>query len=528
MRSSSAALVVLAVCFGCGGGASTEPSDAARDRGSEPQELASDPLPARTWRLSHAQYAQAVRSFLGVTVDTSGFEDEIDNSLFTNMSGSGLVRTALARDYYDSAETISSALSAEQIAALIPGQALGNDAKQPFVRAAIRRAFRRPATPDDLAAYAEIFDLGADASDDATSPFRAVIRALLTSPFFLYRTEIGGDPTRTRFSLSDHEFAALLSFSLLGTPPSEALLAAADSGELSEPARLAQQVSELLELPEAATQLRAFLAQWLEIHRFDKLEKDPTLFPDFAAARPLMNAEANAMLALHGALSGSLHALLTAPVLPNAELATYYASEPSSGGSVGSRTGILGLGAVVAAHSRANVTSPTLRGLFVRDRLLCQQIHLPADGAPNIVDTLFRNAPKTTRALYEQHAANPECAGCHALLDAIGFNFEDLDASGRFRSQENMEPIDTSGELVDVDGGGPTRDRAELALRLAQSSQVEECFARQAFRFYLGAIESDRSGAGIQAARTAVAHGTFRELLIALLTAPSARERVRQ
>jgi hypothetical protein len=531
-------LFAIAVCAGCErasdadlAGSGYTAADSAADGGDRPfvtAQPAPEALSARTWRLSHAQYAEAVRSFVGVTPDTSGFEVELDNGIYPNMSGSGIVRAQLAQDYYDSADTLSAVLSEEQLAALIAGRPLQPSEQQAFVASAIRRAFRRPATPDDLAAYGEIFELSLSTPDsDTAAPFRAVIRALLASPYFLYRTEIGEDASQPKFKLTAYELASLLSFSALGSPPSETLLAAADSGELSTDGSVARHVAALLDSPEAAAQEQRFLGQWLEIHDFDALDKDATLFPDFPAVRPLLRDESQAFLAQAGSLTGSLASLMSTAIAPQGDLAAYYASDPSAGGSTGTRTGILGLGAVIAAHSRPNITSPTLRGLFVRDRLLCQEIHLPPGGAPNIVDVLLSGMPRTTREMYEQHSQNPACAGCHALLDSVGFNFEEFDATGRFRALENGQPIDATGALVDSDMSGATANQPALASRLAQSEWVRECVARQAFRFYFGAVEADRGVPAVQAARRAIASGTFRDAIAALLTSASARERVR-
>ena len=238
-------------------------------------------LPARTWRLSHAQYARAVEQFLGVTPDTSGFEPELDNGVFPNMAGSGIVGTALAHDYYDSAERIAAQLTPDALSRLNAGLPLTAANAQSFLGAAIRRAFRRPASPEDLAAYAELFEAEPASEGDPASPYRAVVRALLSSPYFLYRTELGSDPAQERFELTAYELASLLSFSLQGTPPSDALLAAADSGAITD----AAQIATLLDTPLAAAQLERFLIEWLEIHDFDQLANDPGPFPDFAPHR---------------------------------------------------------------------------------------------------------------------------------------------------------------------------------------------------------------------------------------------------
>jgi hypothetical protein len=219
--------------------------------------------------------------------------------------------------------------------------------------------------------------------------------------------------------------------------------------------------------------------------------------------------------------------LLTAPVVPTGALGAFYASDPSSGGSMGTRTGVLGLGAVVSLRAKPNSTSPTLRGLFVRERFMCQAIHLPADQPPDITETQMRSNPRTTRELYELHAANDTCAGCHALLDPVGFNFEDLDAAGRFRVTENGFPVDTTGLFQDSDVNGMMANRGDLATALSQSEWVRECVAIQAFRFYFGQVEANRGVPPVQAARLAFGSGTFRDAVIATMTSPSTTLRVR-
>jgi hypothetical protein len=133
--------------------------------------------------------------------------------------------------------------------------------------------------------------------------------------------------------------------------------------------------------------------------------------------------------------------------------------------------------------------------------------------------------PRTTRELDELHAQNPSCAACHSMLDSVGFNFEDLDAAGRFRSRENAVPIDTRGELTQTDSSGVTLNHSELASRLAKSDWVRECMARQVFRFYFGQVEADRGVPAVQAAR---ASATFREMVVAMITSSHALQRVRQ
>ena len=91
---------------------------------------------------------------------------------------------------------------------------------------------------------------------------------------------------------------------MLGQPPPAALLAAADRGELTNPATLRTNVDALLAMPEAAEPLRAFLFQWLTLTKVnDDLYKFPDLFPGFDGVRGAMIDEANAFFtanARHG------------------------------------------------------------------------------------------------------------------------------------------------------------------------------------------------------------------------------------
>lgn len=485
-------------------------------------------LRARTWKLSHAEYARSVAAFLGVTPDVTDLEPEIDNGVYPNMSGSGIVRVALANGYYAKAEQVTDALTTAQLTALSPSGMLDAGSKSTFLANVIEKALRRPATPAELDAYGSLFDLGAS-DGDTTLGFRAVLRGLLTSPGFLYRTEIGTDPSTAQFSLTNHEVASLLSYSLLGSPPSAQLLAAAARGELTNATTLASHVSTLLASPEATAQLTAFASQWLKVHHFDvEVEKDEVRFPAFAAVKSAMRDETLSFLSSHAGPTGTLSALLTTPLpAPAGPLGDFYKSDPS-GTSGGTRTGVLALGTLMSARAKPTSSSPTLRGLFVRDRFLCQQIHLPDVQPPDISETQMNTMPRTTRELYELHAGKPACAGCHDLLDSVGFNFEDLDAAGRFRTTENGYPIDTSGELLNTDVNGPMRNHTDLANALAKSEWVRECVATQAFRFYFGIVESSRGVPPVQAARVAIGSGSFRDLVAAVLSSPTTFQRVRQ
>lgn len=501
-------------------------------------------LRARAWLLTPEEYSRSVESVLGVPVDVSDMEPVPDNGIYPNMSTSGLVRVPLAEQYMAKAEAAVLALSERQLRALIPCGNVDAACKEEFLRAAVRKAFRRPATAEDLARYGEVFDLAA-ASGDPTLPFRWVLKGLLNSPYFLYRTEIGApnDEANAAFRLTDHEIATFLSYSVVGAPPSEALMAAADRGELSNPALLPDHIEQLLSTPGASDQLGRFLVQWLRLHTFEaEVEKFEDVFPGFAEVKEAMFAETQAFLRDNGGMHGSIEGLLTAPVTQaEPALAAFYRSD-ASGATDTERKGLLSLGAVLAKTAKQYLTSPTLRGLFVRDQLLCQHITLPDNFTPPpIEESELRLAPKTTRELYETHEAQAVCRSCHTLTDSIGYMLENFDGAGRYRTLEQYkspsftepvaepQPINSVGRLVNTDVDGEYASAAELGEALARSTWVRECMARQAFRFYFGQVEVARGIPPVaQGTAALVRTGLLRDLLVALLSSPSTVERVRE
>lgn len=499
-------------------------------------------LPARAWLLTPAEYQSAVRSVIGADPDISALDPIPDNGVYPNMSSSGLVRVQQAEQYADLAESLTDALTEQQLSTLSGCAALGASCKDGFLATIIPKAFRRPATAEDLTSYTELFDLAAT-SGDAALPFRSVLRGLLSSPYFLYRMEIGApaDQANPSFNLTNHEVATFLSFSVQGGPPSAALLAAADRGDLTDPTKLGAEVDRLLTEPGATEQLEHFLIQWLRLHPFeDGVDKFEDVFPGFSAIKTSMFQEAESFLAANGGLTGTLETLLTAAIPDNQDaLSAFYKSDPSGAGGT-ARAGLLSLGAVMSLAAKKYLSSPTLRGLFVRDQLLCQHISLPENFTPPPIEaTESTSSPTTTRQLYELHTQDPTCSGCHNLLDGVGFTFENFDGAGRFRTTEQYkspsfatpapaQAINSDGSLLGTDVDGEYSGAVALSQALSQSMWVRECVARQAFRFYFGETETDRGAPPVIAGTSALSgSGTLHDLLVALLSSPSTVERTR-
>ena len=315
---------------------------------------------------------------------------------------------------------------------------------------------------------------------------------MLSSGAFLYVTELGegAAPQGTEVVLTPYELASALSYLLLASPPDAILLAAAQEDELSTPEQLAKQARRLLADPRAKPQITRFFTEWLQI---GPSNKDATVYPAHQALSASFLAETQTLIDdVMFAGDGTLEALLLADyTFVDPALAQFY-DLPSVSGTPGeltrvsldttTRLGILGHASLLSVQGNQNSSSPVKRGVFVRRRLLCQELPDPPVGVnvtpPKVDPTL------TTRQLFAAHGETPGCAGCHKLIDPIGNGFEHYDGQGAYRTTDNGHPVDASGEVTNtLDANGEFEGMPELARRLAQSEEVRRCFARNLFRF---------------------------------------------
>jgi hypothetical protein len=211
----------------------------------------------------------------------------------------------------------------------------------------------------------------------------------------------------------------------------------------------------------------------------------------------------------------------------NADLASLYGMPGVTGTALRKqkyadpfRTGLLGHASLLGAYARSDQTSPIKRGLFVRRRLLCQDLPPPPADVPP-VPAVDRNA--TTRERFRQHTASAGCASCHRYIDGIGFGFERFDAIGTLRDNDNGLPIDSSGDMNDVEGlqtntSAPYTDVRGLAEILVASSAARSCLATQYYRFARGAFETSDSTCALDQIQSRFRDRGYdiQELLVAL------------
>jgi len=398
------------------------------------------------------------------------------------------------------------------------------------------RAFRRPLLDDERGRYRMLFDQG-NAGGGFSAGLDAVVHALLSSPNFLYRSEIGESVGNGLYQLTAYEMATALSYTFWATAPDRELLEAAASGELDDNVGVERHARRLLADPRSREVVGVFAKQWLSADKISTIDKNSALFPEFADLREDLERETEEFVSyVVFESSGTLQELLTADyTFANDRLAALYGLAAPGGDTLrkvnyqGQRLGILGHGSVLGATSHSDQTSPIRRGLFVRGRLLCQDLPPPppdAGAVPSVDPTA------TTRERFRQHTDDPVCASCHQYIDDVGFGLESFDPIGRFRTSENGQTIDSSGNLNDVDrlGSGsdaPFSTLPQLANILAESSAPRSCFVRQYYRFARGFEETlfNRCARLWLEQRFADANSDVRELMIATVLAPDFRYR---
>jgi hypothetical protein len=242
--------------------------------------------------------------------------------------------------------------------------------------------------------------------------------------------------------------------------PDAELFAAAARGDLATPQGVERVTRRMLDNPRAHEALNEFVAQWLRFDRILTASKDRRKFPTFQRETAVAMTEE----ALHfvGDLvwnDRNFMDLYTAGYgFVNVELAPIYKVpapahefdrvEFPSGSE---RAGILGQALFLALTAKPEDSSPTARGLFVREQFLCQHVPDPPAGVNTNLPPVTEAKPQTNRDRMSEHVTNPSCATCHQLIDPIGFGLEKFDAVGARRDKFRLQFFSPRG------GGGEGR-----------------------------------------------------------------------
>jgi hypothetical protein len=502
-------------------------------------------------RLTHAQYDNTVRDLLGdYSKPAERFppEDYVDG--FKNqLTGQGMP-PLLVETYSTGAERLAlNAFRIGDVNGLVPCKPSSfsdQKCRDAFVRGFGLRAFRRPLNEDEVKRYSTVFSEQARVSRRFLDGARVVVEAMLQSPNFLFHVEAGPDGRH-----ADYEIASRLSYLLWNTMPDQALFGAAAKGELSTPAGRDAAARRMLQnVPKGRDALDQFFEEWLRFDRVVNAVK-ANRYQAFTPELALAMAEETRTLLHHLVWNDrNFMELLTADYsFLTSELAEMYGLpapkdqfEMVKFPADSNRAGILGQGTFLASTAGPTDTSPTARGIFIRERLLCQHVPPPPPGViTTLPDPLVDGQkPKGRRQLMVEHVENPTCASCHRLMDPIGFGFEHFDAIGQFRQQEMIPvpgrrgggggrggpppiplEIDAQGEIAGIPNSNFSGAK-QLGAILASSPVCQECVVRQMFRYSYGRLEtaSDEDTIHQLYDQFKASGFKFKSLLVALVQSP--------
>jgi hypothetical protein len=384
------------------------------------------------------------------------------------------------------------------------------------------KAYRRPLDPEQRNRLVALFESQASFG----SGLRSVLQAIFSSPHFLYLVEVGTEVSGQDglYALGPWEMASKLSYSICEEPPDAELREAAANDDLRTTAQIETQARRLLEKPCAEVTVLRFFENWLWLNRLASLNKSPDAFPEYSeAVRAGMLSETfrylREMLFVGDA---DLTTLMTAEYSwPDPRSAFLYGlegvSEQEQTPLPDERSGILTQPAFLAVTSLFDSTSPVKRGVFVLGQLLCDKP--PPPPAEFEVTPPSPDPNATTRERWSQHTENEACAGCHKFIDPIGFAFEEFDAIGRHRTQENGFDVDARGGIpsIGIDDGALTGTRP-LVEALVDSPDFFTCVAKQWLRFSLGRMEGDSDQALVSELASSFQGKTIREALVSIVT----------
>jgi hypothetical protein len=471
------------------------------------------PGPRRLRLLTRNEYANTVADLLFIpkpSVDNLPVESIVDG--FDNNAGAAVVTNRHLDEFLSTAERVAVQavpMSRGRLAACAP--AAGCD--RTFITNFGLRAFRRPLTEQEITRYLPLFQ-PANTGGNFDKGMELVIRTMLSSPYFLYRSEMGERGSDGTYKLTPYEIATALSFFLWGTTPDDQLLEAARSGALSRPDGFEMAARRLIDDRRSRPAVVTFFREWLGTDGFLFTNKDAAIYPTFDdTVRKAMIEEQEAFIN-HAVFesTGKLDELYNADyVFASLPLARYYGL--TGGGATatkipgrstpqaGARGGLLLLGTVLGMHAHPNESSPVRRGVFVRQRLMCQSLPAPPESLnimpPGLDPTL------TTRARFARHSTEDLCKSCHRFIDPVGFGFERYDGVAAYRATEGGQPIDASGEVIGLEDlnadttvkfDGP----ADLARILGASPNAQACFARQLFRYARGGEDGGKDACAIR------------------------------
>jgi len=415
-----------------------------------PVKAGSRAISATTVLRSHAEKDDLIKAFMRTTVDGEDITGDPSVDRLTvegpfNQTGSGdtasrrkilICKPATPKDELPCARKILSTLA--------------------------RRAYRRPLKDSDLEEPLSFYQRRRNSNGSFDAGIESALQLILASPEFLFRFE--PDPANavadTPYRIDDIALASRLSFFLWSSIPDDTLLNLAAQGKLKDPAVLDQQVKRMLADPKAEALADNFAEQWLFLRNLKNASPNLVDFPDFDDnLREAMLQETKLFFESIQHEDRSVLDLLNADyTFVNERLAKHYGIPGIYGSQFRrvqitdpARRGLLGQGSILTVTSYPNRTSPVQRGKWILTNILGVPPTPPPPNVPQLTENAEGSQPKSVRERMEAHRADSVCAGCHKVMDPVGFALENFDAIGRWRATDDGAKIDPSGVLFNGD-----------------------------------------------------------------------------
>ena len=465
------------------------------------------PSPRLLRQLTLNEYRSTVTDLLHITTpDTTAIPPDVTIAGYTTNVTGTFVNQSYMDAYSSTAAALADRAVKEAYSTLVTCTTQDTACATTFVNGFGLRAFRRPVSADETARYLKLFDPSVTGGDFKVG-VGLVVQAMLISPNFLFRSELGTDNGQGVFALTQYELASALSYTYWGTMPDDALFSAASSNALASKAEIETQARRLLADPRGRARVASFFYEWLESPRAYIASKDMGTYPNLFKGANGITGIVDAMRAEEDAFvtnvvfdsTKKFSELFTADyTYANDTLASYYGlPAPGSAdkavkvplGAGSPRGGLLTMGMFLLGHARTNESSPTQRGHLIRANILCTDIPPPP---PNVNPVITQGTPgKTAREQITALTSTGICVSCHSLQDPIGFGLEGFDGAAAPRTIDNGETVDSSGQINGLAGStGPItfNGAKELSTILSTSDVARKCLATNYYRYARGFV----------------------------------------
>lgn len=448
-------------------------------------------------RLSRTEYSNTIRDLIGLDVNPAeaipadgsggeGFDNDGDTLFVTDM---------LVEKYLDAARKVADAVMSDTLIRRRLG--FEDSTRAPFrasLAAFARRAFRRPVDQAEIDRLMSPYDNAVSRGESSAAAAKLSLEAILISPHFLFLS----DPQPRSgglYRIDDYTLASRLSYFLWSTMPDETLFQLAAQNRLHEPQVLRQQLRRMIADRKSFALAENFTTQWLSLDELGYTITPGRLrFPEWN--RELGQDEVREPILLLNNILREDRSLLElidcSYTFANERLAKLYGIMGVSGNEMrrvtlkpdAHRGGLLTMAAVLTTTSFPIRTSPVLRGKWVMGKLLGTKVPPPPPTTPLLPKSDKVVNGKTFRQQLEVHRADPQCASCHKVMDQLGFGLDNFDAIGRWRTQIDGKPIDSSGVLPDgTKFNGPEELKRTM---LKNKDQFLRTLARKMMGYALG------------------------------------------